>query len=128
MEEYQKVLDKLEVDNMIAFIQEIIRINSVYDPEVEGANEEEVAKYIYDFLLEEGFEVYIEEVVPGRPNVIAFLRGEEEGKTLLFEGHTDVVSAGDIDKWTYDPFGGEIVEVDGKKEFMVEELVILNRI
>ncbi|CCQ95131.1 Acetylornithine deacetylase or succinyl-diaminopimelate desuccinylase [[Clostridium] ultunense Esp] len=115
MEEYQKVLDKLEVDNMIAFIQEIIRINSVYDPEVEGANEEEVAKYIYDFLLEEGFEVYIEEVVPGRPNVIAFLRGEEEGKTLLFEGHTDVVSAGDIDKWTYDPFGGEIVEVDGKK-------------
>ncbi|MCF6466165.1 M20 family metallopeptidase [Clostridium sp. Cult2] len=115
MVEYQKALDNLEMDEMIKFTQELIRINSVYDPDVEGANEEKVAKYIYEFLLNEGFEVYIEEVVPGRPNVIAFLRGEEEGKTLLFEGHTDVVSAGDISKWTYDPFGGEIVEVDGKK-------------
>lgn len=115
MVKYQKVLDSLKAEEMITFTQELIRIESVYDPDVEGANEEEVAKYIYEFLCKEGFEVYIEEVAPGRPNVIAFLRGEEGGKTLLFEGHTDVVSPGDIDKWSYDPFSGKIIEVDGKK-------------
>lgn len=115
MEKYKNVLEHLNTDDMIRFTQDLIKINSVFDPEIEGANEEEVAKFVYDFLLKEGFEVYIEEVVPGRPNVIGFLRGEDGGKTLLFEGHTDVVSAGDIDKWTYGPFGAEIVEVDGKK-------------
>lgn len=100
---------------MIEFIQNIIRINSVYDPEEEGANESEVAKYIYDFLEKEGFEVHLDEVVAGRPNVIALFKGSEEGRTLLFEGHTDVVSAGDLEKWKYDPFGAEIVEEDGKE-------------
>ena len=51
----------------------------------------------------------MEEVVPGRPNIIAFLRGSQPGKTILFEGHTDVVTAGDPAKWKYDPFGAEIV-------------------
>ena len=48
-------------------------------------------------------------MVPGRPNVIAFLRGNNPGKTILFEGHTDVVTPGDVSQWKYDPFGGEIV-------------------
>ena len=108
------VLENLKTDEMIEFIQKLVRINSVYDPEVENANEAEVAQFIYEFLEQEGFEVHLDEVVPGRPNVIAIFTGSEEGKTLLFEGHTDVVSAGDIEKWDYNPFGAEIVNVDGK--------------
>lgn len=111
----KQVLEYLKEDEMIEFIQSIIRIDSVYDPDVEGANEYEVAKYIYDFLENEGFEVHLDEVVPGRPNVIAVYKGSEKGRTLLFEGHTDVVSAGDIDKWEHDPFGAEIVVEDGKE-------------
>lgn len=109
-----KVLGHLKTEEMIEFIQKLVRIDSVYDPDEEGANEEEAAKFIYDFLKKEGFEVHLDEVVPGRPNVIATYKGNEEGKTLLFEGHTDVVSAGEIEKWDYDPFGAEIVNVDGK--------------
>lgn len=110
----KKVLEHLKEDEMIEFIQDLVRINSVYDPEEENANEYEVAKYIHDFLEREGFEVHLDEVVPGRPNVIALYKGSEEGKTLLFEGHTDVVSAGQIEKWKYDPFGAEIVNENGK--------------
>ncbi len=40
------VLENLKTDEMIEFIQALVRINSVYDPEVENANEEEVAQYI----------------------------------------------------------------------------------
>lgn len=111
----KKVLEYLKEDEMIRFIQDLVRIDSVYDPEEEGANEEEAAKFVYNFLEKEGFEVYLDEVAPGRPNVIGIFKGSEEGKTLLFEGHTDVVSAGEIEKWKYNPFGAEIVVEDGKE-------------
>lgn len=113
--QYEKVMEKLDSEGLIKFTQELIQINSVYDPEDTDANETKAAQYVFDFLQKEGFEVYMEEAVKNRPNVIAFLRGDEEGKTILFEGHTDVVSAGDFSQWTYDPFGGEIVKVNGKE-------------
>jgi succinyl-diaminopimelate desuccinylase len=106
---YQHVADCVKTDELIKFTQEIVRINSVFDPEKFGANEEAVANYIAEFLRKEGFEVHIQEVAPGRPNVIALLRGKEPGKKILFEGHTDVVTAGDPNQWNYDPFGAEIV-------------------
>lgn len=106
---YKKALDALKEEELISFTRDLVRIKSVYDPLTEGANETEAATFVFNFLKSEGFEVYIEEVVPGRPNVIAFLRGAGPGKTLLFEGHTDVVTAGDPAAWKYDPFGAEIV-------------------
>ncbi|MGL6105749.1 M20 family metallopeptidase [Romboutsia sp.] len=112
---YEKVKEVLESKQLIEFTQELIKINSVFNPEDKNANEKRVAQYIFNFLKKEGFEVYIEDAVENRPNVIAYLRGEIPGKTILFEGHTDVVSAGDYCQWTYDPFGGEIVEVNGIK-------------
>lgn len=113
--QYEKVMEKLDSEGLIKFTQELIQINSVYDPEDTNANETKAAQYVFDFLQKEGFEVYMEEAVKNRPNVIAFLRGDEEGKTILFESHTDVVSAGDFSQWTYNPFGGEIVKVNGKE-------------
>src|SRR5690606_7796501 len=52
-----------------------------------------------------GLQVHYEEVVPGRPNVIALLDFRRPGKTLLYEAHTDVVTEGDPAAWRYDPFG-----------------------
>lgn len=109
MRDYKHVADYVRSDELIKFTQKLIRINSVFDPEKADANEEAVANYIAEFLEKEGFEVHIENVVPGRPNVIAFLKGKEPGKTILYEGHTDVVTAGDVEQWNYDPFGAEIV-------------------
>lgn len=108
MEKYLNVINSVDEKGVVKFTAELIRINSVYDPEKEGQNEEKVALYIADRLKEMGLEVYVDQVVPGRPNVIAFLRGEEGGKTLLFEGHTDVVTAGDLEEWRYPPFDGVI--------------------
>lgn len=115
MMKYGKVLDVLNENELINFTRDIVRINSVFESGVEGMNEAKVTEYISDFLKREGFEVHIDEVMPKRSNIIAFLRGSEGGKTILFEGHQDVVSAGDFEKWTYHPFGAEIVTVDGKK-------------
>ncbi len=36
-------------------------------------------------------------------------RGDSKGKTLIFNGHIDVVPEGDQANWTYDPWGAELV-------------------
>ncbi len=108
----KEVIDSVKKEDLVRFTQDLIRINSVFDPDKEGFNEMKVALFIEKFLKKEGFEVHLQEVVPGRPNVIGILEGNRPGKTILFEGHTDVVTAGNLDEWHYDPFGAEIV--DGK--------------
>lgn len=104
MNKYSKVIESVATGELVKFTQDILRINSVYDPEKEGFNEEKVAHFIANYLKEMGLEVHIDEVVPGRPNVIGILKGKEDGKTLFYEGHTDVVTAGDLNEWHYPPF------------------------
>ncbi|WP_243300071.1 M20 family metallopeptidase [Bacillus litorisediminis] len=101
---------KRDREEVISLTQKLVRIPSVYRPGVEGGNEEKVALFVADYLRSLGIEVHIEEVVPGRPNVIGVVDSGKPGKTLLFEGHTDVVTEGDRKAWSYDPFGAEIVD------------------
>ena len=107
-ERRMRVLSALDEDGLVRMTQELVRIKSVFIPGVEGANEERVARYLASVLEEWGFSVTVDEVAPGRPNVIATLDGVGPGKTLLFEGHTDVVTEGSRDEWSVDPFGGEL--------------------
>ena len=46
------------------------------------------------------------EVEPHRPNVIA--HGGEGSPRVLLTSHLDVVEAGEIGRWTHDPFAGEV--------------------
>jgi acetylornithine deacetylase len=48
----------------------------------------------------------------GRPNVVARFRGAGGGRSLILNGHIDVVPPGPRDLWTHDPYEGAIV--DGK--------------
>jgi len=62
-------------------------------------------------LTSEGFNCYRIERA-GISNLFAIWGENRNGKTLGFNGHTDVVPVGDISLWSFDPFGGEIK--DGK--------------
>ncbi|MGE6752379.1 peptidase [Rossellomorea sp. NPDC071047] len=42
----------------------------------------------------------------GNPNVVGVLKGTGGGRSLLLNGHIDVVPEGDRKNWTYDPYGG----------------------
>ncbi|MET0323821.1 MAG: M20 family metallopeptidase [Ilumatobacteraceae bacterium] len=95
---------------LIAFTQELVRIPSVHDP-ARGLSEEPAAELVAAQMRAFGWDPQLDVVEPGRPNVIAVVDGGGgPGPTLMFEGHTDVVTEGD--GWTVDPFGAEIV--DGK--------------
>jgi acetylornithine deacetylase len=44
----------------------------------------------------------------GNPNVTAVLKGTGGGKSLILNGHIDVVPVGDERNWKHDPFSGQI--------------------
>lgn len=103
------VTGSIDRDALIAFTQALVRIQSVNRPE-DGLSELAAAEYVAEWMRARGWQPIVEEVAPGRPNVICTLNGGEPGPTLLFEGHTDVVTEGDRSEWQRDPFGGEIVD------------------
>lgn len=101
----------IDHDALVAFTRELVRIPSVHDPG-RGLTEEPAAELVAAQMRAFGWEPRLELVEPGRPNVIAVIDGDRPGRTLMFEGHTDVVTEGDLAQWTVDPFGAELR--DGK--------------
>ncbi len=73
-------------------VADLVAIDSVNPDLVPGgAGEMEVARFIAAWLERAGAEVRIDEVAPGRANVIGVARGRGGGRTLLLDGHTDTV-------------------------------------
>ncbi|MBI2762316.1 MAG: M20/M25/M40 family metallo-hydrolase [Chloroflexi bacterium] len=94
---------------LLETLGELIRIPSVNPPTPAGP-ELEAARRIAAWLSEVGVPTTVYEPVPGRGSVVARLRGDRTGgDPLLLLSHLDVVPA-PPDRWTQDPFGGEIVD------------------
>jgi len=73
-----------------------------------GAGEAAVARMLADVLREWGFHVELQEVAPGRPNVIARI-GRRGARSIMFNGHLDVVGVAGMTHAPFDP-----VEKDGR--------------
>ena len=55
-----------------------------------------------------GMDVDRFEALPGRDDVVGRLAGGGGGRSLILNGHVDVVPAGDASAWPHDPWGGEL--------------------
>lgn len=104
----ENVLKEIDPDELIELTADLVRINSVWDP-VAGTGEQAVAEKVADWAQSQDFAVHIDQVAPGRPNIIISGPAGSGRRMLMFEGHTDVVTPGDVSAWQYDPFGAEIV-------------------
>ena len=96
-------------DAVVALAQSLVRLPTAVGPgiaEVETAATGLLAETMRGF----GWAVTVEEVDSGRPNVIAVINGNGPGRTLMFEGHVDVVTPGDVDSWSFPPYSGDIVD------------------
>jgi len=92
------LLTNLDHERVLSIAQELISIPSVnpFGQEVvEGLREHEVGQRYAELLAEVGCEVTIDEIAPGRPNVIGVLKGNRPGPTLLLTGHLDTVGVTD---------------------------------
>lgn len=100
---------------LVDLAQALVRVRSVFDAAT-GTTEEACAELVAARLRALGLRPTMEEVAPGRPNVICDWSGSafdpSRHRTLMFEGHTDVVTEGDRGRWTRDPYGAELVDAD----------------
>lgn len=104
-----RALALIDDAELIDWVQQLARIPSVWKPET-GEGEEAAARWVEARCNAIGLETAFETVEPGRPNVIAWLRGASQTskRVLMFEGHTDVVTEGDPAAWTDPPFSATI--------------------
>jgi acetylornithine deacetylase/succinyl-diaminopimelate desuccinylase-like protein len=103
----------MSVLSPVSLLGELIRIPSVNpegDPGVYEPGEARLAQHLSGILKNLGAETSLNEVLPGRPNVLARFPSDRPGKPrVLLAPHTDTVS---VVGMTIDPFSGEVR--DGK--------------
>jgi succinyl-diaminopimelate desuccinylase len=100
--------DHVDEHGVVELTRALVRVRSVNDPAA-GSNEAPAADVVARQMREWGWEPQVVEVAPGRPNVVAVIQGGGgPGRTLMFEGHTDVVTEGDLGAWSVHPYGAEL--------------------
>lgn len=118
-------------DDLVTMVQAWVRLNTVsvdLSPESEHREnqEGELQALIAERLAKLGAEVDQWEPDPAalrdhpmmprwhdwtdRPLTVGVFRGAGSGRSLIINGHIDVVDEGDRARWTCDPFGGELRE------------------
>lgn len=118
----QRVLDAIDMDELLALLCELIAIPSLDGTPAELAVQQRVASW----MRQSGFEVDAWDLdfatLQRHPHcswevershglgVVGILGGEHGGRSLIFNGHTDVVPAGDSANWHYPPFQGTIAD------------------
>lgn len=97
---------QLNPGEAIGLARALVRIDSRNPSLVPGApGEYEAARALSSVLQAWGFRVEMHDAAPGRPNVVARIgRGEPGARTLMFNGHLDVVGT---DGMSHAPFFAE---------------------
>ncbi len=97
------MLEKHQESTVIDLCQKLIQAQSY------SGEEGKVSQTLVDFYKANGFD---DVIVDKYGNTIGCIKGKRKGPKILFDGHMDTVPVNDPTKWSYDPFGAEIV--DGK--------------
>ena len=87
----------IEERDVETLLSDLIRVESVTPWLIPGgAGEDALARTIRGWLDGSGAEVVVEDVEPGRPNLLARVRGTADGPTLCLNAHMDTVG---FDNW-----------------------------
>ena len=110
-----KVFGQLDRDRdyVLSLAQKMVAFKSVnpaFSGDAESREEAAVQTYLQAVMQEIGLETTMWDAFPNRPNLVGRLAGKGQGRSLIFNGHIDVVPIGEASKWTYDPWGSDIVE------------------
>ncbi|GMX62766.1 ArgE/DapE family deacylase [Paenibacillus elgii] len=95
-------IDKRQ-DELIDLCCKLIQFPSENPP----GDTRDISKFITDYLKEAGIETAAHESEQHMFNLLSTV-GTKSDKHLLFCGHTDVVPAGDLSRWDFPPFAGEV--------------------
>ncbi len=106
-------------EEIIGFLKRLVSFPSV------TGDEHDIQQFVAATLRDMGLEVRmwepdhealkqhpayipVERGYENRPNVVGIRTGRGGGRSLLFNGHVDVIPPGPLDQWTCSPWSGEI--------------------
>jgi len=81
-----------EMNPVLQTLADLIRINSINPEYDQGRPEGEIALYIEQFFEARGIGTWRQDVLPGRPNVVAKLAGRNSSRRVILEAHVDTAS------------------------------------
>lgn len=123
IDDHKKILDTVDAnkDKATKFLQDIVAIPSVtgdegkiqvflnaylkkigLDVDMWESNWEELKKHPGYIPVAQGYE--------GRPNIVATWKGKGGGRSLLLNGHTDVIPVGNGEGWSDNPWSAKVKE------------------
>jgi acetylornithine deacetylase/succinyl-diaminopimelate desuccinylase-like protein len=85
----QAALDLINVEDAVQLTRALVDIPST------TGYERPCAVFLHDFMREAGVDVHLQEISEGRANVVATLRGDGSGPTLMLNGHIDTSGVGE---------------------------------
>ena len=97
-------IDPQRTIDLLCQLVQIDSVNPTLSPGSQG--EGKIAAFVATLLEDSGIEARLQEVAPGRPNVIGRLAGTGDGRTLVLNAHLDTVTVEAMN----DPFSGRIEE------------------
>ena len=92
-------------EELITLVSQLIQIKS----ENPTGTQRDVVDFVETYLKDAGIEYKETGCNPDYPCVVAGY-GKDMGFSLIINGHVDVVPAGDLNQWDFDPFSGEITD------------------
>lgn len=91
------------MDQTIRLLKDLVSIDSINPSLVPGAaGEAAIARTLIEELRSIGLTVEVQEVAPGRPNVVGTLEGRASGRSLMYCGHIDTVGVSGMTR-PFDP-------------------------
>lgn len=114
---------ELNKDSYIKYLQDIVKEPSTIGDEASAQKivtdrlksknlEVDVWTPNHEEMLKTEFYNPIRENYDESPNVVGVLKGTKNGRSVILNGHIDVVPAGDLDKWEHGAYSGKVA--DGK--------------
>jgi acetylornithine deacetylase len=119
----ERVLDLIEekAEDVVQFLRDLIAFPSVTGNE--GKIQEFIAQRLrmmglgvdvfepdWEALKRHPAYISVSRGYEGRPNIVATLQGQGGGRSLLLNGHVDVIPAGAEDAWEQGPWSGDLVD------------------
>ena len=98
MKEQEKIFAQISSTEVLEILSKLVRFRTVNPP----GKTDSCAQFISSLFQREKIKAKLIETEAEKVNVMAWLKGQSPGKTLLFNGHLDVVPPGA--DWPVDPF------------------------
>jgi len=116
MDNKKKVFDYIDAhrDDIVEQLKKMVAFPTINDGDSDG-NEGPMQAFFAQQMRDEGFDTVVEAAYDAegkRPNVVATRKGTGGGKSLAFNGHSDVVPISYPERWEFPPF--EPTVKDGK--------------